>query len=125
MRPKMFSNRNVVLTEFIFYGKAFYRVTTKSVLLTMKENVKNREGRGARTGFLLALLGFCMLAVAFETLANSVDSHLKDQDWSVYGGGPGNDHFSPLTQINTKNVKRLHVVWSFDTGEVGGLETSP
>ena len=91
----------------------------------MKRDVKIRGGRVPRTGFLLALLVFPMLAVTFEPLASPVDTHLNNQDWSVYGGGPENDHFSPLTQINRKNVNRLHVVWSFDTGEPGGLETNP
>jgi quinoprotein glucose dehydrogenase len=47
------------------------------------------------------------------------------QDWPVYGGTPENNHFSPLKQINRKNVKRLGVAWTFDTGESGGLQTSP
>ena len=46
-------------------------------------------------------------------------------DWPIYGGTPDNNHFSPLTQITRKNVKRLHVAWSFDTEESGGLQTSP
>jgi quinoprotein glucose dehydrogenase len=47
------------------------------------------------------------------------------QDWRVYGGTPENNHFSSLTQINRKNVKRLQVAWTFDTEESGGLQTSP
>ena len=47
------------------------------------------------------------------------------QDWATYGGAPENDHYSPLAQINRRNVKQLTVAWSFDTGEEGGLQTSP
>ena len=47
------------------------------------------------------------------------------QDWRVYGGNSDNTHYSPLTQINKSNVKQLEVVWSYDTGETGGLQTSP
>ncbi len=47
------------------------------------------------------------------------------QDWPIYGGGPENTHYSSLTQINRGNVKQLQVAWSFDTGEPGGLQTSP
>jgi quinoprotein glucose dehydrogenase len=47
------------------------------------------------------------------------------QDWPAYGGGPENNHYSRLTQINRNNVKRLNVAWSFDTQEAGGLQTSP
>ena len=49
----------------------------------------------------------------------------QNHDWPIYGGTPDNNHFSPLTQINRKNVKRLRVAWSFDTEESGGLQTSP
>ena len=47
------------------------------------------------------------------------------QDWPAYGGGPANIHYSSLAQINRTNVKRLQVAWTFDTGEQGGLQTSP
>lgn len=47
------------------------------------------------------------------------------QDWPIYGGSPDNTHYSPLKQINRSNVKQLQVVWSYDTGETGGLQTSP
>jgi quinoprotein glucose dehydrogenase len=50
---------------------------------------------------------------------------LAQQDWSAYGGAPENDHYSPLAQINRSNVTKLAVAWTFDTGESGGLQTSP
>jgi len=46
-------------------------------------------------------------------------------DWPVYGGTAENTHYSKLAQINRKNVKELKVAWSYDTGEKGGLQTSP
>lgn len=46
-------------------------------------------------------------------------------DWTVMGGEPGNTHYSALKQINRANVAKLEVAWSFDTGEGGGLETTP
>jgi quinoprotein glucose dehydrogenase len=49
----------------------------------------------------------------------------RQQDWPVYGGSPENTHYSTLAQINRENVKQLSVAWSYDTGEEGGLETSP
>ena len=62
-----------------------------------------------------------------ETPSSSPKGHAKkqNQDWRVYGGTPENNHFSSLKQINRKNVKRLRVAWSFDSGETGGLQTSP
>ena len=47
------------------------------------------------------------------------------RDWPVYGGSAENQHYSPLAQINKSNVKQLEVAWSYDTGETGGLQTSP
>ncbi len=46
-------------------------------------------------------------------------------DWPVYGGQDAGDHYSPLAQIDRKNVSTLTVAWRFDTGEKGGLQTSP
>jgi quinoprotein glucose dehydrogenase len=57
-------------------------------------------------------------------LGSSADKN-ADRDWPIYGGTPENNHFSPLKQINRKNVKRLQVAWTFDSEETGGLQTSP
>src|SRR6266508_2993970 len=49
----------------------------------------------------------------------------QNRDWPVYGGASEGGHYSPLTQINKSNVKQLQVAWTYDTGEAGGLQTSP
>ena len=36
-------------------------------------------------------------------------------DWPMYGHDPGALRYSPLKQIDTKNVSRLRVAWTFDT----------
>ena len=46
------------------------------------------------------------------------------EDWPRYGGTAG-DHYSRLAQINRENVSHLEVAWQFDTGEAGGLQSSP
>jgi quinoprotein glucose dehydrogenase len=48
-----------------------------------------------------------------------------NQDWPSYGGSPEGNHYSTLSQINRKNVGQLKIAWSFDTGEQGGLQSSP
>jgi len=58
-------------------------------------------------------------------VASKPASHSTNADWPVYGGQPANQHYSSLTQINRSNVKKLKVAWTYDTGEDGGLETSP
>src|ERR1700727_4034731 len=72
------------------------------------------------------------IGVAFGLYAGSPQvaskpaSHAHtNADWPVYGGQPANQHYSSLTQINRSNVKKLKVAWTYDTGEDGGLETSP
>jgi len=49
----------------------------------------------------------------------------QNRDWPVYGGAPEGTHYSPLSQINKSNVKQLQIAWTYDTREVGGLQTSP
>ncbi len=46
--------------------------------------------------------------------------------WPAYGGGPADNRYSPLRQINTSNVSRLHVAWSYDTQDgAGDTQTQP
>ena len=68
------------------------------------------------------VLGF--LCFVPDALAQDATKKLQ-QDWPAYGGGPENTHYSSLAQINRSNVAQLQVAWSFDTGEPGGLQTSP
>src|SRR5258708_9053182 len=42
-----------------------------------------------------------------------------------YGGNSEGHQFSLPAQINRSNVTQLQVVWTFDTGEEGGLQTNP
>ena len=44
--------------------------------------------------------------------------------WPVYGG-IGQTRYSPLNQINRSTVRNLEVAWTYDSGEQGGLQTSP
>ena len=69
---------------------------------------------------------FCVFILAVLLRGASQSNQTKpDQDWRAYGGDSEKTHFSPLTQINRSNVKRLEVAWSYDTQETGGLQTSP
>jgi quinoprotein glucose dehydrogenase len=66
---------------------------------------------------------FCL--ILFPTVGGSQDKPRASRDWPVWGGDPENTHYSKLAQINRENVKKLAVAWTFDTGEPGGLQTSP
>ena len=72
--------------------------------------------------FLSCLALFC--GIAFVGAAHPQEKPTST-DWPVWGGRPQNDHYSKLAQINRTNVKRLATAWTFDTGEPGGLQTSP
>ena len=40
------------------------------------------------------------------------------RDWPVTGGDPGNTRYSPLTQIDRRNVARLRLAWTYHSGDV-------
>src|SRR5262249_2414926 len=46
-------------------------------------------------------------------------------NWLQYGGNYEGWRFSPLTDINRQNVKKLQVAWVFQTGAPGQLQASP
>jgi len=76
---------------------------------------------------LAQVLG-CTLIITSLIYATGAQRHESaaagQQDWPVWGGAD-NQHYSSLAQINRSNVKQLQLAWSFDTGEKGGLQTSP
>lgn len=75
----------------------------------------------------LVLLSLVVLAgtLLLSALSKNDAHDVADRDWPVWGGGPDNTHYSTLSQINRSNVKQLAVAWSYDSGEEGGLQTSP
>jgi quinoprotein glucose dehydrogenase len=40
-----------------------------------------------------------------------------DRDWPVTGGDAGQSRYSPLTQIDRTNVRRLRVAWTYHAGD--------
>ncbi|HEV2687290.1 MAG TPA: PQQ-binding-like beta-propeller repeat protein, partial [Bryobacteraceae bacterium] len=38
-------------------------------------------------------------------------------NWSEYLGGPDSSHYSPLKQLNPRNVNKLQIAWSYETGD--------
>ena len=49
----------------------------------------------------------------------------NDANWLMYGRTYDGHRYSPLKQINTKNVSRLLPVWTFQTGVLDGFECTP
>lgn len=86
----------------------------------MKTDGARREHRGLYLSLTVAL---CVLLTGSQSIGGRQEQ--GDVDWAYSGGSASNLHYSPLKQINTRNVSQLQQVWSFDTGEKGGLETTP
>jgi quinoprotein glucose dehydrogenase len=72
----------------------------------------------------LKALGFAAVVSCIVNPAVSGETG-QDMDWPAYNGSYANTHYSSLAQINAGNVSKLREVWRFDSGEKGGLETSP
>jgi glucose dehydrogenase len=99
----------VILSSSIL-GKTPLRIIAPSALLLAVSLVVMTIESGARQA---------------PGIQETIPTGAHHQDWPAYGGTPENNHYSPLDQINRENVKRLTVAWRFDTGESGGLQTSP
>ena len=73
------------------------------------------------------------LAVAIAALSlawailNAADAKkAAEVSWPAYGGGPEDNRYSSLKQINTTNVNKLEVAWTYDTQDpASASETQP
>src|ERR1043165_826061 len=73
-------------------------------------------------GLFLTVIGISVAQVKRvddAALKNAAKS-LADGEWLTYGLTPGETRFSPLKQIDASNVKRLGLVWSYESGDGGG-----
>jgi quinoprotein glucose dehydrogenase len=56
-------------------------------------------------------------------------STLQSTGWPTTGGGPANNRYSPLNQINTSNVTQLTVAWIYHTKDLaadrGEIQATP
>ena len=68
-----------------------------------------------------AVLGAALLLVASACLKGQVPA---DQ-WRSYGRDHSEQRFSPLKAIDTSNVARLGVVWTYDMRDGRGVEATP
>src|SRR5579862_5560522 len=65
-------------------------------------------------------------SAAFGQQAKAVDDTVlrsagkTGTEWLSYGLTPGETRYSPLNQINTANVSRLGLAWSYDIPSGGG-----
>jgi quinoprotein glucose dehydrogenase len=64
-----------------------------------------------------AALSLALLALGASALAAAQSPEASD--WGYYGGDMFGQRFSSLDQINRANVRKLAVVWTYRTGELG------
>lgn len=62
------------------------------------------------------LLGLCLLVFNFSLQAGTLPD-APAAEWHYWGGDPGANHYSTLTQIAPANVDRLEVAWVHDSGD--------
>ena len=63
--------------------------------------------------------------IAALLLATTALAAPADRDAPYPWGDAGGSHYSPLTQINKRNVSHLKQVWRYDLGPVGEWENTP
>ena len=107
--------------------------------LTRGAPATNRAMKGPLWAAIAA--GTVVLAIGLFTPANEIvgritvaapatvasasgapDSDQPDEDWRAYGRTEAGQRYSPLEQITPDNVGKLHVAWTFRTGDLPGQE---
>src|SRR5207302_11398904 len=89
-----------------------------------------------KTAFKLALVALCAWASLLTSApvaaqwTEVTDQRLADpdkepQNWLTYYRSYGGWRYSPLTQINLQNVKRLSPRWMLSLGEAGNQQATP
>lgn len=83
-----------------------------------------------RIATLVAILaiGLGIAGCALSTKTFPIENAASD-NWPYYHGSPAGTHYSTLKEINTGNVHRLSVAWTYDTRESLGknstIESNP
>jgi len=73
---------------------------------------------------LSQILQPCALAGLFFCASCKPAEVKKDVDWSSFGGGKTNNHYSSLSQIDSTNAGRLEVAWTYHTGDADTVNHS-
>ena len=70
--------------------------------------------------------GVLIAAAGAARADGALDKALADPNgWASYGRGLDNTRFSPLKQIDTKNVGSIKLAWAFELGSLRSNEASP
>ncbi len=60
------------------------------------------------------------LSYQTDSAKNDRDPLLEAGEWTAYGRTQAGQRYSPLAQITPKNVNKLKVAWSYNTGDIRG-----
>ena len=77
----------------------------------------NRIFHGSRAAAFRAAVNAFIIFCFITQLNVGISAQAGDGDWSFYGKDAGGTRFSPLKQINLKNVRKLKLAWNYRTGE--------
>jgi quinohemoprotein ethanol dehydrogenase len=97
--------------------------------MVRRDDKNGKDGRGMKRGAwmtaiaALAIGGSSYLGAKAPALS-PLDDRSGGTDWAGYGRTFGEQHFSPLAQVNAGNVGKLGLVWSLDLG-AGNSVTTP
>ncbi len=67
-------------------------------------------------------LSILFIIVAFSAAFFSRSRENGDTGWPEYLGGPDRNHYSPLIQIDTANVRQLRVAWTYAAPDSGQMQ---
>jgi quinoprotein glucose dehydrogenase len=77
-----------------------------------------RQLKGENVRYRVFVFGLLVIWAASDMTAAA------QNDWPSFGNDPGAMRYSPLDQINAKNVSQLRVAWKFDT-EIKNVAPTP
>jgi quinoprotein glucose dehydrogenase len=60
---------------------------------------------------------FTLAAALVVCIAASKSTDRHEVEWPFYAGDQGGTHYSTLSDINPENVSRMHIAWTWKTGE--------
>ena len=77
--------------------------------------------------YISAALAATVVALPGLTQANEsvLEATSNPSNWAIWGGNYAGQRYSELEQINTDNVGKLQVAYTFSTGVLRGHEGGP
>ena len=113
-----------------FFTSAIEKQSKRAISQAKNKKIRKRGHISvASQKSTLGLLSIVAAATLNWQTAQANDSILKAQadpnNWASYGRTYDNTRFSPLKQINTKNVAKLRLAYAFSLGSLRSNESTP